>query len=63
MIKNNNKDNRQRINYQFQVGERVLMIKKKGEITEKLAKPTEGPYDIVAAHENGNVTMIRDTHQ
>ena len=63
MIKNNDEENRQRMNNQYQVGDRILIIKKKGEITVKLAKPTEGPHDILAVHNNSNVTILQGTCQ
>ena len=63
MIKNNEKENCKRINHQHQVGDIVLIIRKPGEIIPKLFKPTEGPCDILAVHNNDNVTILRGMHQ
>ena len=63
MMQNNNKENKQRINHQYQVGDLILIVKKKEDRSTKLDKPTEGPYAITAVHDNGTVTILRNTYQ
>jgi len=48
MIKNNMKENKTRLIHQYQIGDKVLIVKSKDERNKeaKLNKPTEDPYEI-----------------
>ena len=58
-IANNKKENRTRRTHTYQVGDLVLIVDNAYERarTGKLSSPTEGPYQILAVYDNGNVRI------
>ena len=56
--KSNAKENSQRA-----VGDLVLIFNKKHERSYTLEKPTEGPCEITAVHDNGHVTISRGAYK
>ena len=63
-IANNKKENRIRCTHTYQVGDLVLIVEKGYERarTGKLSSPTEGPYQILAVYDNGNVRIRRGNY-
>ena len=55
--KNNERENRQRIQHTYKVGDKVLVYKPG--IIPTLTSPKKGPYPIVKVHTNGTVTIQR----
>ena len=53
---NNKRENSKRIDYDFSVGEKVL-IERHG--ARKIERPYDGPYKIVRIHTNGTITIER----
>ena len=64
MKKYNAQENKKRIDYQYKVGDLVLIVKSPSECHSdgKLSQPTEGPYQITAMHNNAKVTILRNTY-
>lgn len=58
IIRNNNSENKGRLEHQYQVGEKVLL--QKPGILRKLSTPREGPYEIVQVYDNGTVQIQRN---
>ena len=58
-LTNNKKDNRTGRTHTYKVGDLVLIVEKAYEQarTGKLSSPTEGPYQILAVYDNGNVLI------
>ena len=54
------KNNRRRIDYDYRVGQKVLLIKD-GTILRKAEDPYEGPYVITDVYTNGTVRIQRGT--
>ena len=52
--KNNQRENAKRISYDYQVGQKVMMLKPN---PNKMETPREGPYSIIRIHTNGTVTI------
>ena len=56
----NRRENRGRIPHRYRVGDLVLIRRDRGnEVRPKLAKPTFGPFRVLAVHSNGTVTIDR----
>ena len=55
----NVRENKGRANHTYQVGDFVLIRRDRGEVLPKLARPTIGPFRVVAVHVNGTVTIDR----
>ena len=55
--KNNQSENAKRVEYDYIVGQKVLLLKT--DIHRKLDDPTQGPYTIHQVHTNGNVSILR----
>ena len=51
----NERENAKRIDFKYSVGIKVL-LKRPGKL-RKLSMPKDGPFEIVAAHDNGTVTI------
>jgi hypothetical protein len=52
--KNNERENAKRINYDYKVGDRVLIYTPD---PNKMEQPREGPYPVIQVHTNGTVTL------
>ena len=55
IARDNGRENDARIDYEYQIGDRVLR-KKKG-ILRKFAKKKSDPHQVIAIHSNGTVTI------
>jgi len=55
--KSNTNENKQRLDWDHKVGDKVLIVKKG--IIRKLEDPNEGPYTITQVHTNGTVRIQR----
>ena len=55
--KNNLCENSTRVEHDYAVGEKILLLVTN--LQRKLNSPTEGPYEIVQVHKNGNVSILR----
>merc|ERR1719410_177414 len=64
IIKYNIRENKNRINYEYKVGDLILIVNHADERAKerKLHRPTEGPYRITKVHNNGEVTIFRKTY-
>ena len=56
IAKNNLKTNKNRVNYAYQVGEKVF-LQKNEKNPPKLSSPTTGPYEIIKVNDNGTVII------
>jgi hypothetical protein len=54
-------ENSHRLHYNYMNGDKVLVLKNKTNLA-KLAQPTDGPFKIVAVHQNGTLTINRGTY-
>ena len=54
--KNNERENSKRVDFDYIVGQRVLLINT--DLQRKLDDPTQGPFKIVQTHTNGNVSIL-----
>ena len=54
--KNNDRENAKRIDYDYKVGDKVLIYTPD---PNKMEQPQEGPYSIIQVHTNGTVTLHR----
>lgn len=61
IARDNERENAARIDYEYQIGDRVLR-KKKG-ILRKFSKKKSDPYQIIAIHSNGTVTIQKGATQ
>ena len=63
-IANNAKENRKRLEHEYQIGDLVLIVDKPYERNKKakLSTPTEGPYEIIQVHNNGTVRIRRGNY-
>ncbi len=61
IARDNDRENATRIEYNYNVGDRVLH-KKKG-IRRKFSKKKTDPYQIIAIHTNGTVTIQKGVQQ
>ena len=61
-VYNNARENRNRIDHEYEVGDQVLITLGKREIKSKLQQPTEGPYEITKVYNNGTVKIMRGTY-
>jgi hypothetical protein len=52
--KNNQRENDQRIDHDYAIGESIMKIKAD---TLKMEQPREGPYNVIRVHANGTVTI------
>ncbi len=52
--KNNKNENSKRVNYDYKVGDNVLLYTPN---PHKMEQPREGPYPIIQVHTNGTVTL------
>eukprot|EP00957_Ditylum_brightwellii_P000448 34710-Ditylum_brightwellii.AAC.1 len=61
MIKNNERENEKRLEYEYRVGEYVLIVKSASErrLQRKMNMPTEGPYKILKVFKNGTIKIQR----
>ena len=57
IVRNNNRENRNRVPHEYHVGNNVL-LRKEG-ILRKLASPRNGPYEITRVYNNGTVQIQR----
>ena len=57
MKRNNDRENRSRIDHEYKVGDKVLLTKPG--IIPKLEKPRKGPYNLVRVYTNGTVRIQR----
>jgi len=55
ITKNNKRENKKRIPYTYEVGDKVL-YNKHGKL-RKLSTPRRGPYTVAAVHDNGTLTI------
>ena len=55
--RDNVKENSKRMPYEYTVGEKVLIVKKRYERNRKLDAPTKGPFVIVQINKNGTVVI------
>jgi hypothetical protein len=64
-IANNEKENKNRLIHQYNVGDLVLIMDKPYEPAKKakLSSPTEGPYEILRVYTNGNVRIRRGNYK
>ncbi len=53
--KNNTRENSLRVDYDYQVGDQVLVLITSKDITRKLNCPTKGPFMIIQVYINGTV--------
>ena len=60
---NNQRENKARIDHNYKVGDKVLIIIKADEIKAKLQQRTEGPYEIRKIFNNGTVKIFRNTYE
>ena len=58
-LRNNERENKHRIPHDFQPGQFVYVITK--DIKKKLSPDKNGPYEIIANHTNGNLTIRRSS--
>jgi hypothetical protein len=58
---NNKKENKNRLQHEYKVGDLVLIVEKPYERHKqpKLSSPTQGPYKITRVYDNGNVCIKR----
>ena len=56
----NQRENSKRREYEYQVGQKCWIVKNKYERKNKLAKPAEGPFEIVQVYKNGTVRLDRN---
>ena len=63
-IANNTKENKNRLEHEYKVGDLVLIVEKPYERAKKskLSSPTEGPYEIIKVYNNGNVRIRRGNY-
>ena len=63
-VANNRKENKTRLEYEYKVGDMVLIVDKPYERAKKakLSTPTEGPYEILRIYANGNVRIRRGNY-
>ena len=59
---NNKRENKDRIDHEYQVGDQILIIIKVEEMKAKLNGRTEGPYQVLNVFDNGTVKIRRDTY-
>ena len=61
---NNKKENKNRIQHNFKVGDLVLIVDRSYEQAKKskLSSPTQGPYEIIKVYANGNVRIQRGNY-
>ncbi|KAL7484109.1 hypothetical protein ACHAW6_009750 [Cyclotella cf. meneghiniana] len=59
-IVNNDKENRNRRQHEYKVGNLVLIVEPKYERTRKakLSSPTNGPFEIIHVYTNGNARQL-----
>ena len=57
MARNNSRENAKRIPHEYTVGDTVS--KRTGGILPKLRRKREGPYEVIAVHNNGTVSIRR----
>ena len=55
--RNNARENKKRIDYQHNVGDKVS--KRKPGIIPKLRRKRDGPYEVIAVYNNGTVRIRR----
>ncbi|POM79318.1 Retrovirus Polyprotein [Phytophthora palmivora] len=58
----NERENRARLNHSYKVGDLVLLLKSIRNLP-KLAQPTEGPFPITAVHSNDTLTVDRGNYE
>jgi hypothetical protein len=56
--KNNERENAKRVDYDYQVGDQVLIYTPD---PNKMEQPREGPYPVMQVHTNGTVTLQKGT--
>ena len=65
-LQNNAKENRKRLEHEYKVGDKVLIVLKPYERRNnpKISAPTstEGPHTILAVYANGNVKLQRGAY-
>jgi len=63
-IVGNNRENKKRMQYEYSVGEKVLIVRKSYERVRKIGDvPTEGPFEIVSINDkNGTVRIQRSRY-
>lgn len=63
-LQNNIKENKTRIDHEYQVGDKVLIVLDTQERKNraKLNTPTKGPYTIIKIFNNGTVTIRREAY-
>ena len=54
--KNNIRENSTRVEFDYIVGQRVLLLNT--DIHRKMDNPTQGPYEIVQVHTHGTISII-----
>jgi hypothetical protein len=64
-IANNKKENRNRVQHDYKVGDLVLIVQRSYERKKKakLSTPTEGPFKIIRTYMNGNVCIQRGNYE
>ena len=61
-IENNTRENLNRIDHNYNVGDKVLIILKGEEIRSKIQIRTEGPYEIIQVYNNGTVKINKGSY-
>jgi hypothetical protein len=62
MARNNKRENSSRINYDYKVGDKVL-LKKPGKHLRKLEAPRTGPHTVTAIYTNGTLRIQKGIHE
>ena len=57
MVKNNDRENSKRIDYNYHVGEWILIRNDTYKVLNKMEPRYSGPYQIIQTHVNGTVTI------
>ena len=62
-VYNNARENKNRIDHTYNVGNKVLILIQRNEIQAKLKQPTKGPYRITKVYNNGSVKIRRGRYE
>ena len=61
-IENNTRENASRIDHNYNVGNKVLIILKGEEILSKIQIRTKGPYEVIKVYNNGTVKINKGSY-
>ena len=56
-VYNNARENKNRIDHAYNIGDKVLILIQRNEIQAKLKRPTKGPYRITKVYNNGSAKI------